>query len=277
MFAKRQIAAPTAARTAAVMAAAGLAALALAGCGGRSPPAASASDGASGSAEAGAQDYLSPPQVDTVRTGPGGVTLAGTATVGGKVRVATPAGQATFSTVDAKGRWAIALPPAAEARIFGLSADANGHQTQAEGYLLVTPTGQAALLRAGASALRIDPPPRTGLLSVDFDRGGGMELAAQTAPGATVIVRLDHRQIAESRADANGRYEASLSSPKQPIPPGAHEIQIFGDGFSDQATVQVSPAAPLAQGPVRSQLTPAGLRVDWMTPGGGVQSTLLIH
>jgi hypothetical protein len=28
---------------------------------------------------------------------------------------------------------------------------------------------------------------------------------------------------------------------------------------------------------LRSQLTPAGLRVDWMTPGGGVQTTLLIH
>jgi hypothetical protein len=28
---------------------------------------------------------------------------------------------------------------------------------------------------------------------------------------------------------------------------------------------------------LRSQLTPAGLRVDWMTPGGGVQSTLLVH
>ena len=272
MFAKRQFAAPIAA-----MAAAGLAALALAGCGGKSASSTSASGGASESTEASAQDYLAPPQVDTVRVGPGGVTLAGTAMAGGKVGLAMPAGQAMFSTVDAKGRWAIALPPATEARIFRLAASADSRQTEAEGYLLITPSGQAALLRAGASAVRIDPAPRTGLLSVDFDRGGGMELAAQTAPGATVIVRVDHRQIAESRADANGRYEASLSTPKQPIPPGAHEIQIFGDGFSDQAMVQVSPAAPLAQGPVRSQLTAAGLRVDWMTPGGGVQSTLLIH
>lgn len=263
----RQIAAQIATLTAAV-----LAALALAGCGGKHAPASAAE-----SAEAGAQDYLSPPQVDTVRAGPGGVTLAGTAMVGGKVGLAAPAGQAMFSTVDAKGRWAIALPPAAEARIFRLAANADGRQTEAEGYLLVTPSGQAALLRAGASAVRIDPAPRIGLRTVDFDRGGGMEIAAETAPGATVIVRLDRRQVAESRADAAGRYEVSLSSPRQPIPPGAHEIQISGDGFNDQATVQVSPAAPLAQGPLRSQLTPAGLRVDWMTPGHGVQSTLLIH
>ena len=103
-----------------------------------------------------------------------------------------------------------------------------------------------------------------------------MEIAAETAPGATVIVRLDRRQVAESRADAAGRYEVSLSSPRRPFPPGAHEIDL-GDGFNDQARVQVSPPAALAKAPLRSQLTSAGLRVDWMTPGGGVQSTLLIH
>ena len=47
--------------------------------------------------------------------------------------------------------------------------------------------------------------------------------------------------------------------------------------FNDEVTVRTTPAQPLAQGPLRSQFTPAGLRVDWMTPGGGVQSTLLIH
>jgi hypothetical protein len=259
--AKRHIAAP---------AAAALSLLALAACGAKPPSAAAVG------AEASAQDYLSPPKVDTVRAGPGGVTVAGTAPVGGKVRLATPTGQAMFSTVDAHGRWAVALPPAAEARIFGVSASAGGRQTQAEGYLLVTPAGQAAMLRAGASALRIDPALRPGLRSIDFDRGGGVEVAAQVSPGATVILHLDGRQADERRADANGRYEVSLGSPT-PIRPGAHQIEVRGDGFSDQVAVKVSPAGALAQGPLRSQLTSAGPRVDWMTPGGGVQSTLLIH
>ncbi|MGZ6038390.1 MAG: hypothetical protein ACXWKR_06960 [Phenylobacterium sp.] len=244
--------------------------LALAACGAKPP--ATATEGA----DSAAQDYLSPPAVDTVRAGPDGVTLAGTAPVGGKVRLATPTGQAMFSTVDAHGRWAIALPPAAEARIFGLSASAGARQTQAEGYLLVTPVGQAAMLRAGASALRIDPVQRPGLRTIDFDRGGGVEIAAQVPPGATVILHLDGRQADERRADATGRYEVSLGSPT-PIRPGAHQIEVRGDGFSDQVTVKVTSAEPLAQGPLRSQLTPAGPRVDWMTPGGGVQSTLLIH
>jgi hypothetical protein len=249
-----------------------LMALTLCACGGKPPPTAAAGEGT----DTGAHDYLRPPQVDTVRAGAGVVTLAGSAPAGGKVRLASPVGQAMFSNVDANGRWTIALPPSAEARIFRLSASAGARQAEAEGYVLVTPSGQAALLRAGASAVRIDPALRPGLRAVDFDRAGGLEISVQAAPGATVILRLDGRQADERRADANGRYEVSLGSPT-PIRPGAHQIQVSGDGFADQVTAQTSPAQPLAQGPLRSQLTSAGLRADWMTPGGGVQSTLLIH
>jgi len=247
-----------------------LAVLTLAACG---KPARVAEGEESGATET---SYLAPPRVEAVRAGVGGLVLSGTAPPGGKARLATPAGQAMYAPVDANGRWAIALPPSQQPRIFGLSATVRQRQAQAEGYVLVTPAGQAALLRAGASALRIDRPARPGLRAVDFDRGGGLEVSASVPPGATVIVRLDGRQAAEGRADAAGRYEASLGSPT-PVRAGAHQLQLFGDGFSDQATVQLSAGPPLADGPVRSQLTSAGLRVDWMTPGGGVQSTLLIH
>jgi hypothetical protein len=249
-----------------------VAVLVVAGCSAK-PSAVAVGEDAAGAQETA---YLAPPRVDGARTGPGGVTLSGAAPAGAKVRLATPAGQAIFATADAQGRWAIALPPAQQSRIFGLSATAAGRQAQAEGYVLVTPKGQVALLRAGAAALRIDPPTRSGLRAVDFDRGGGLEVSAAVPPGATVILHLDGNQAAEGRADAGGRYVASLGSPT-PIRPGAHQLQVFGDGFSDQVVVRVSPAAPLAEGPLRSQLTSAGLRVDWMTPGGGEQSTLLVH
>ena len=220
--------------------------------------------------------YTAPPRVDAVRADGTGVTLSGAAPAGGKVRLATPAGEAMFAPVDAHGRWAIVLAPATEPRIFGLSVTIGGRQAQAEGYILVTPTGQAAVLRAGAGALRIDQPARAGLRAIDFDRGGGLEVSAAVPAGATVILRLDGREVAEGRADPNGHYVASLGSPT-PIHPGPHELQLWGDGFSDKAAVQVSPGAPLAQSPLRSQLTATGLRVDWMTPGGGEQSTLLVH
>lgn len=229
-------------------------------------------------AEAAAQEAanLPPPRLDVVRAEPGGVLLSGVAQAGGKVRLASPGREPMFSPAGAEGRWSITVPPALEPRIFGLSVTVGDRQAQAEGYILLTPQGQAALLRSGAGALRIDPPAKPGLRAIDFDRGGGLEVSAWAPAEAAVIVQLDGRQAAQGRADADGHYEVSLGA-TTPIKAGLHEVRVFGDGFSDTAQVQLSPAAPLAQGPLRSQLTPAGLRVDWMTPGGGEQSTILVH
>jgi hypothetical protein len=97
-------------------------------------------------------------------------------------------------------------------------------------------------------------------------------------PRAAIILRLDDRQMAPVRADERGRYVVSLPAPGQAaIRPGVHQLEMGGDGFSDTVTLTIAPPQPLAEGPMRSQLTPAGLRLDWMTPGGGVQSTLLPH
>jgi hypothetical protein len=41
--------------------------------------------------------------------------------------------------------------------------------------------------------------------------------------------------------------------------------------------VAVSPAAPLDASAFRATLTASGWRIDWLTPGGGVQTTLLTN
>lgn len=260
--------------TAAAIAAALAALLALGGCNGKPLAVAGAAPAATDDA-----GYLAPPAPDGVQLAADGLRLSGSAPVGARVRLATPQGEALTADADSRGRWTIALGAAPQPRIFGLSATSKGRQTQAEGYVLVTPRGQAALLRAGAGARRIDLPRGPGLQTIDFDRGGGVEISATVPPGATAVLRLDGRQVAQGRADAAGRYDASLPSAGAPAPvrPGAHQVQVSAEGFSDSAAFQASPAAPLAEGPLRSQLIGAGLRVDWMTPGGGVQSTILIH
>ncbi|MDB5424726.1 MAG: hypothetical protein JWQ29_2142 [Phenylobacterium sp.] len=246
----------------------------LAGCGGQAPAAKAGGD-------VRAQDgaYLAPPTPDAVRLTPAGLRLSGSAPAGGRVRLATPAGQALFALVNGAGRWTIVLGPLAEARIFGLSVTARGRSAQAEGYVVVTPQGQAALLRAGAGARRIDTTGGYGVKAIDFDRGGGVEVSATAPPGGATRLHLDGRLAAQGQADAEGHYDASLPTPgsSTAIRPGAHQVQVSGDGFSHTVAFQVSPPAPLAQGPARSQLTQAGLRVDWMTPGGGVQSTILVN
>ena len=246
----------------------------LAGCGGKSP-AAKAGD------EVRAEDvgYLAPPTPDAIRLTPHGPSLSGSAPPGGRVRLATPTGEAMFADVDAGGRWTLAVGPISEPVLYGLSVASKGRSAQAEGYVLVTPQGQAALLRAGAGARRIDPARSPGLRAIDFDRGGGVEVSATAPPGVNVLLHLDGRLATQGRADARGHYDASLPTPgsSTEIRSGPHQVRVSGDGFSDTVAFQVSPAPPLAAGPARSQLTAAGLRVDWMTPGGGVQSTILVQ
>jgi hypothetical protein len=246
----------------------------LAGCGG-------ATRVAEGGGDVRADDagYLTPPSVNRVQLTAGGVRLSGLGPAGGRVRLASPAGEALLADVDDKGRWGIGLGAIPDTRVYGLSATVADRSAQAEGYVVVTPQGQAALLRAGAGARRIDGAGKPGLQAIDFDRGGGVEISAAAPAGANVLLHFDGRLTAQGRADAAGRYDASLPGPGSTtaIRPGSHQVQVSGDGFSDTVVFQVSPPAPLAQGPLRSQLTQAGLRVDWMTPGGGVQSTILVH
>ncbi|MFC3069628.1 hypothetical protein [Phenylobacterium soli] len=251
-----------------VLVAALTAALALNACGRK--PAAPADKPAANDPQTA---YAAPPAVHEVRSGPAGVTVAGTAPAGAQVRLATPEGQAVFAPVDAQGRFRFDLPPTNEARIFGLSEKVQGRQVQAQGYLAVGPQGRAAVLRAGAGAARLDPRPAPSLSAVDFDRDGSVVVSGAAPAGALIFLRLDGRQAAQVRADAQGRWTIALP---QPLSKGVHAIEAAGDSFTNTAQVAIDPPAPLAQGPLRSQFTSGALRLDWLTPGGGVQSTLLL-
>lgn len=220
-----------------------------------------------------ADAYLAPPRVTAAALAGGGVRLSGDAPVRARVRLASPAGEARFADADARGRWTLVLPPAETARILGLSAQAGARVVQGQGYLLVTPAGQAALLRAGAGAVRLDRLPAVVIGAVDFDGEGGAVVSGQAPANANISLRLDGSQAAEGRADAAGRFSISLP---QPVQAGTHGVEIAGDGFSARASVTISDAAPLTTGPFRSETAGAGVRADWMTPGGGLQSTVII-
>jgi hypothetical protein len=216
--------------------------------------------------------YFTPPAATGAVVTGEQVVLAGTAKAGAQVRLATPDGMASFARADAKGRWRLAVPASEEARLFGLSQINEGRTVQSQGYLLLTPTGEAVLLRAGAGALRLSPSPKGTLTAFDFDRDGGTLVSGSATPGSKLTVQVDGQQSAQGVVDRSGRFAVALA---QPLRPGAHAIGISGDFGQNTATLDATPAAPLARGPFRAATTPTGLRVDWMTPGGGVQSTLI--
>ena len=222
-------------------------------------------------------DYLSPPSVTATAASPGGqLSLTGAAAPGLRVRVATPAGQAVWAPADERGVWTAVIPMAAEPRLFGLSmTDGAGKRTvQSEGYLAVLPDGRAAQLRAGAGAVVLGASGAgLQILAVDYDRQGGAVIAGLAAPGATVTVRVDGVQRGQSAADAEGRFDVALS---QPLARGDHQIEA-ADGEHQAATVApVSPAPNLTAGPYRAERAALGWRIDWLTPGGGVQSTIIV-
>jgi len=242
--------------------------LALAGCGRKAPRAPDAPPAADAKAE-----YAAPPAVSLVRLEGGAPVLSGTAPANSPVRLGSPSGAAVTAVADGAGHWTLRLAPAGEPRIFGLSVRVGARQAQGQGYLLVTPQGPAALLRAGAGAIRLDPRPSPSLAAVDFDREGAAIVSGLAPPASLVFLRLDGRQAAEARTGPDGRYAITLN---QAMGKGGHTLEVAGDNFVSTGQVAVAPAAPLASGPMRSQFTKGGLRIDWLTPGGGVQSTVLL-
>lgn len=246
--------------------------LTLAACGqGAAPVAGQSNRAGPGQGDPG---YLPPPAVIASEPVADGARLLGQAPAGSRVRLATPDGKASFADADAKGAWTLTLPASQTARIYGLSSTQGGRTVQAEGYLLVTPTGEAVLLRAGAGALRIGRSGKNGLDAVDFDREGGAVISGRAPAGTALSILIDGRKFAEGRADSKGRY--ALSMTQQPLAPGSRQVDVFGDATENPVVIDATPAAPLSDGPFRAQPVAAGLRIDWMTPGGGAQSTILL-
>ncbi|WP_165186611.1 Ig-like domain-containing protein [Caulobacter soli] len=218
--------------------------------------------------------YLKPPRVLSAVRQADGVALSGQAEALASVRLGAPTGEALVGKADAAGAWRLVVPLAAEPRLYGLSMTIEDRTVQAQGYLMVTPKGAAVLLRAGAGAEvmgQTSPSPR--ILAIDYDRGGGAVVSGVGTPGAGLGVRVDRTTRGEGKVGEDGRFSISLD---HPLETGTHAVQVAGEGGEQLVIIDVSPALPPSGGPVRSTLLAAGWRVDWMNPGGGLQSTQLL-
>lgn len=241
--------------------------LALAACspgGGRSPEDAARRQDAAA--------YLAPPAIDRAVFAAGTASLEGRAAKDAEVRLASPAGVRITARADAEGRWRLTAPVDPTGAIYGLSETLAGRTLQAEGYVFLSPQHGAWLLRAGAGARALSPGAAAPIV-LDTDRAGGAVVSGRAAPRGRVAVQLNGARMGEGRADDAGAFEVRL---KGPAPAGPNRLRIFGDGISAERTLNLSPPRPPEGGPLRVAPEGAGLRVDWMTPGGGVQSTQIL-
>jgi hypothetical protein len=227
--------------------------------------------GETGARAASDAGYVSPPAVTSAAPAAGHVVLSGEAQAGAQIRLATPDGKAMATQADGDGRWRLQAPLDGQVQVFGLSAVNGGRRVQAQGYLLVGPRGQTALLRAGTAALRLDRPSGSRISVVDFDSEGGALLSGWAAAGTDVAIRLDGHLVGDARTDQDGRFVYAWPR----LSRGPHRVEATGVAFTDAIAFDITPAAPLVDAPLHSQLTLQGFRADWLTPGGGVQSTIL--
>ncbi len=216
--------------------------------------------------------YLTPPHVLATRVGRAGVAIAGVAAPGSKVRLGEPTGQLRYGLADAAGLWTIVVPAAPDLRLFGVAMTVGDRSIQAEGYLAVAPDGHAALLRAGAGTQVIAAPSRRPqILALDFDRDGAAMISGVGTVNADIGLRLDRSAAGGTVVDRQGRFSFALS---RPITPASHELEMSGEGGEDVVIVATGRPAALDR-PFRASRLPNAWRIDWMTPGGGAQTTLL--
>ena len=249
----------------------------LAGCGKardwRQAPAAPAAPAPATDAEVG---YVRPPQlVSAESAADGAVVLSGVAEPNSRVRLLTPDGAAYGGTVAASGAWSMSTPVGGG--IFGLSEDLGGRVVQAEGYIIALkgPGRPAALLRAGGGAEALgNAGVSLKIAAVDFDSGGGTVISGFAPAGASLRLGVDGAPApGEAKADRSGRF--FIGSPVV-LKPGPHQIRVQSPTQAAEADIAISPPGPISGQPYRTARQGGAWRVDWITPGGGVQTSLIL-
>jgi hypothetical protein len=241
-----------------------LAVLALGGCGG---------PGEAGQAEAAAEadtGYADPPQATAVLALPGGgMTIVGRAAPDARVRATTPSGDTHGATAGADGIYRLDLPASDSGRLVSLSVGDADRAVAADGWLFIPPDRprSAAMLRPGAAARPLAQD--AGLIgAVDYDAAGGVAVAGFTAPETDVQALVDGRPAGDARSDGAGFYSLRLD---RQIAAGTTRIAVRSGDASAQRTVRLAAATPSQVFSATRQSD--GWRIDWLTPGGGVQTT----
>jgi hypothetical protein len=251
----------------------GLVLMGLAGCQGKTV--ASVAGPAPAAPRPAEAAYRTPPMLTSATLmADGRVRLTGLAGPGDRVRLASPAGPAAYAVAGPEGVWNLILPAPGAPRLFGLAMIEHGRPIQSEGYLALTPGGGAAQLRSGAGALVLGAPlAEPAILAVDFDSKGGTVVSGRAPPRTVIDLWVDGARRARTVAGPTGAFSAPLD---EPLSFADHQLQIVAGDRRAEASPRLTAPEPLSGGPYRATSTPSAWRIDWMTPGGGLQTTLLL-
>ena len=223
--------------------------------------------------------YLRPPLPQSAQRAPGGgVVLSGRSGPQVRVRLSSPPPNSVAYGATARddGVWSIATPDSPDVALFGIAEELVGRDVQSEGYVAVLPRpGPAgALLRAGGGAAVLVNTITAGvrIAAVDYDGSGAAVVSGLARPGGVARLVIDGAAAGEARVGERGRFSISLASG---LKPGDHEARV--DCADQSVTVKFALDHPrtISGLPYHGERTSAGWRIDWLTPGGGEQTTLI--
>ncbi len=116
-------------------------------------------------------------------------------------------------------------------------------------------------------------PRNLAALALDYDNKFAATVSGFAAPGETVSLRVDGVERGQAAADQAGRFVVALS---QPLTAGAHDFELVGPSGDVRFSAEIGAPTPPAGAPYAAQRQAAAWRVDWITPGGGEQTTLIL-
>ena len=221
-------------------------------------------------------DYASPPELKAAqRDGRDMLALSGVSRPDAMIRVVLSDGRAMGATASHAGAWSVTVPGGPVVKLYSLSEDVAGQPLRARGYIaaLPAPGASAAILRPGAGAEALSPVGSTlAITALDYDRSGVAVASGWARPGEEVRLLLDGAEAGEDRAAANGAFAAALS---QSLNGGSHVLSAQSPSGRASAAFRAEPTAPLSRPGFIATRVQAAWRIDWMTPGGGAQTTIV--
>jgi hypothetical protein len=220
------------------------------------------------------RDYRPAPELQGGgMTADGRLELQGSALPNATVRLQSPDGAKQLATADDQGVWSVVLSPSPQPRLLSLAMSDNGQVVQALGYLFLAPDGAVARLRSGGGT-QASARGQTGLaaLALDYDNQRAATLSGMAGPRETVTVRVDGVERGQATANGEGRFVVPL----QPLPAGAHLFDLLSTTQEAHFSAIINAPAALGRATYAAQRLGRGWRVDWMTPGGGEQTTLIL-
>ena len=254
-------------------------ALTVAAC--RPAPQGDADDGGAALRAAG---YARAPVVSTVtQNGPSGFVVTGQASPDGRVRFIYGPQRAMGVTADSKGRFRADLPSGPEGGLYDLLIEDKGHDSSddsasrlihAEGRLFIPP-GQAAmatLLRSGAPSKRLFNE-NEAMAVVDYDGAGALAVSGRVAVRTRVNIVIDGEIRATALSDARGDYAATAQI--APPAPDATTLSLTVQTATDTRQRDIAISLPNRRAGDHITAVTDGWRVDWLLPGGGMQTTLV--